>query len=161
MASCRPKNNKNTDTERLPFSRQPFLMRNSTILLSYECRNDLTTCNYQALTFPCRYGKILAGNCQRGQKSWLIDALENGKTAKMARHGKKEYQRAYQQDYKDKVSTINIRIRKDSGILEALDEACLTNNVFRVEYLRLAVAERLEAEGYDPGYEKTPCQKSF
>ena len=79
----------------------------------------------------------------------------------MARHGKKEYQRAYQQDYKDKVSTINIRIRKDSGILEALDEACLTNNVFRVEYLRLAVAERLEAEGYDPGYEKTPCQKSF
>lgn len=74
---------------------------------------------------------------------------------------KKEYQRAYQQDYKDKVSTINIRIRKDSGILEALDEACLTNNVSRVEYLRLAVAERLEAEGYDPGYEKTPCQKSF
>lgn len=74
---------------------------------------------------------------------------------------KKEYQRAYQQDYKDKVLTINIRIRKDSGILEALDEACLTNNVSRVEYLRLAVAERLEAEGYDPGYEKTPCQKSF
>lgn len=73
----------------------------------------------------------------------------------------KEYQRAYQQDYKDKVLTINIRIRKDSGILEALDEACLTNNVSRVEYLRLAVAERLEAEGYDPGYEKTPCQKSF
>lgn len=89
----------------------------------------------------------------RRTRKW--ESSEDGKA------WKKEYQRAYQQDYKDKVLTINIRIRKDSGILEALDEACLTNNVSRVEYLRLAVAERLEAEGYDPGYEKTPCQKSF
>lgn len=80
------------------------------------------------------------------RRTWKWENSEDGKA------WKKEYQRAYQQDYKDKVSTINIRIRKDSGILEALDEACLTNNVSRVEYLRLAVAERLQAEGYDPGY---------
>ena len=64
----------------------------------------------------------------------------------------KAWQKGYQQGYRNKISTINIKIRKDSGILEALDEACLVNNVSRVEYLRLAVAERLEAEGYETGY---------
>lgn len=48
-----------------------------------------------------------------------MDALENGKTVKRARR-KKEYQQGYQQDYKDKVLTINVRLRKDLGILEAL-----------------------------------------
>lgn len=67
----------------------------------------------------------------------------------------KAWQKEYYQDYKNKVSTINVRFRKDSGILEALDNACLANNVSRVEYLRLAVAERLEEEGYDPQC-KTP-----
>lgn len=64
----------------------------------------------------------------------------------------KAWQKEYQQGYRNKISTINIKIRKDSGILEALDEACLVNNVSRVEYLRLAVAERLEEEGYETGY---------
>ena len=59
----------------------------------------------------------------------------------------KAWQKEYQQGYRNKISTINIKIRKDSGILEALDEACLVNNVSRVEYLRLAVAERLKEEG--------------
>ena len=64
----------------------------------------------------------------------------------------KAWQKEYQQGYRNKISTINIKIRKDSGILEALDEACLVNTVSRVEYLRLAVAERLEEEGYETGY---------
>ena len=64
----------------------------------------------------------------------------------------KAWQKEYQQGYRNKISTINIKIRKDSGILEALDEASLVNNVSRVEYLRLAVAERLEEEGYETGY---------
>lgn len=64
----------------------------------------------------------------------------------------KAWQKEYQQGYRNKISTINIKIRKDSGILKALDEACLVNNVFRVEYLRLAVAERLQEEGYETGY---------
>ena len=64
----------------------------------------------------------------------------------------KAWQKEYQQGYRNKISTINIKIRKDSGILEALDEACLVNNVSRVEYLRLAVAERLKEEGYETGY---------
>ena len=64
----------------------------------------------------------------------------------------KAWQKEYQQGYRNKISTINIKIRKDSGILETLDEACLVNNVFRVEYLRLAVAERLQEEGYETGY---------
>lgn len=51
-----------------------------------------------------------------------------------------------------KEPSFSVKIRKDSGILEALDEACLVNNVSRVEYLRLAVAERLEEEGYETGY---------
>ena len=64
----------------------------------------------------------------------------------------KAWQKEYQQGYRNKISTINIKIRKDSGILEALDEACLVNNVSRVEYLRLAAAERLQEEGYETGY---------
>ena len=64
----------------------------------------------------------------------------------------KAWQKEYQQGYRNKISTINIKICKDSGILEALDEACLVNNVSRVEYLRLAVAERLKEEGYETGY---------
>lgn len=50
------------------------------------------------------------------------------------------------------IRVVKKKIRKDSGILEALDEACLVNNVSRVEYLRLAVAERLKEEGYETGY---------
>ena len=64
----------------------------------------------------------------------------------------KAWQKEYQQGYRNKISTINIKIRKDSGILEALDEACLVNNVSRVEYLRLAVAVRRKDEGYETGY---------
>ena len=83
--------------------------------------------------------------------------MANGRTRKWenieeGKAWKKEYQQSYQQDYKDKVLTINVRLRKDSGILEALDEACLVNNVSSVEYLRIAVAERLEEEGYETGY---------
>ena len=60
--------------------------------------------------------------------------------------------RVWHREYTAKNPSVNFRIRKDSGILEALDEACLANNVSRVEYLRLAVAERLEEEGDETGY---------
>lgn len=62
--------------------------------------------------------------------------------------------KAWQKEYRDKKPQLSIRIRKDSDILEALDEACFANNVSRVEYLRLAVAERLEEEGYETRYKK-------
>ena len=58
----------------------------------------------------------------------------------------------WQKEYHTKNPHFSVKIRKDSGILEALDEACLVNNVSRVEYLRIAVAERLEEEGYEMGY---------
>ena len=58
----------------------------------------------------------------------------------------------WQKEYHTKNPHFSVKIRKDSGILEALDEACLVNNVSRVEYLRIAVAERLEEEGYETGY---------
>ena len=53
----------------------------------------------------------------------------------------------WQKEYHTKNPHFSVKIRKDSGILEALDEACLVNNVSRVEYLRLAAAERLPEEG--------------
>ena len=58
----------------------------------------------------------------------------------------------YHKEYDQRNLCIRVNIRKDSGILEALDEACLVNNVSRVEYLRLAVADRLQEEGYETGY---------
>lgn len=60
----------------------------------------------------------------------------------------------WQKEYHAKNPQFSVKIRKDSGILEALDEACFANNVSRVEYLRLAVAERLEEEGYETRYKK-------
>ena len=45
-----------------------------------------------------------------------------------------------------------IKVRKDSGIMEALESACEKQNIKQSEYLRLAVAERLEEEGYETGY---------
>lgn len=70
------------------------------------------------------------------------DTTDSGKT----------YHTDYNKEYDKKNLCIRVNIRKDSGILEALDEACLVNNVSRAEYLRLAVAERLEEEGYETGY---------
>lgn len=36
--------------------------------------------------------------------------------------------------------------------MEALESACEKQNIKQSEYLRLAVAERLQEEGYETGY---------
>lgn len=77
--------------------------------------------------------------------------MANGRTRKWENS---EEGKEWQKEYHTKNPHFSVKIRKDSGILEALDDACLVNNVSRVEYLRLAVAERLEAEGYETGYKK-------
>lgn len=62
--------------------------------------------------------------------------------------------KAYHKNYQRKNTQFSINLRKDSGILPLLDAACAKNGTTRTEYLRLAVAERLEAEGYETGYKK-------
>ena len=52
----------------------------------------------------------------------------------------------------ERTMSCQIKVRKDSGIMEALESACEKQNIKQSEYLRLAVAERLEEEGYETGY---------
>ena len=75
------------------------------------------------------------------------DAAEKGKA----------WHKKYQVNYPE----TRLRLRKDSGIPSALEKAAANTGILAIEYLRLAVAERLEAEGYNPEYEKTPCRKPF
>lgn len=49
------------------------------------------------------------------------DTTDSGKT----------YHTDYNKEYDKKNLCIRVNIRKDSGILEVLDEACLVNNVSR------------------------------
>lgn len=60
--------------------------------------------------------------------------------------------KAWQKEYQDKSPETRIRLRKDSGIPAALEKASADAGIPAIEYLRLAVAERLEEEGYETGY---------
>ena len=60
--------------------------------------------------------------------------------------------KAYHKNYQRKDSQFSVKFRKDSAVLDALDTACAKSDITRAEYLRLAVAERLEEEGYETGY---------
>ena len=60
--------------------------------------------------------------------------------------------KAWQKEYQDKSPETRIRLRKDSGIPAALEKASADAGIPAIEYLRLAVAERLEEEGYATGY---------
>ena len=60
--------------------------------------------------------------------------------------------KAWQKEYQDKSPETRIRLRKDSGIPVALEKASADAGIPAIEYLRLAVAERLEEEGYETGY---------
>jgi hypothetical protein len=64
-----------------------------------------------------------------------------------------------QEEWRERTMSCQIKVRKDSGIMEALESAmealesaCEKQNIKQSEYLRLAVAERLEEEGYETGY---------
>ena len=57
-----------------------------------------------------------------------------------------------QKEWRERTMSCQIKERKDSGIMEALESACEKQNIKQSEYLRLAVAERLEEEGYEMGY---------
>lgn len=57
-----------------------------------------------------------------------------------------------QKEWRERTMSCQIKVRKDSGIMEALESACEKQNIKQLEYLRLAVAERLEEEGYETGY---------
>ena len=60
--------------------------------------------------------------------------------------------KAWQKEYQDKSPETRIRLRKDSGIPAALEKASADAGIPAIEYLRLAVAERLEEEGYETEY---------
>ena len=60
--------------------------------------------------------------------------------------------KAWQKEYQDKSPETRIRLRKDSGIPAALEKASADAGIPAIEYLRLAVAERLKEEGYETGY---------
>ena len=60
--------------------------------------------------------------------------------------------KAWQKEYQDKSPETRIRLRKDSGIPAALEKASADAGIPAIECLRLAVAERLEEEGYETGY---------
>lgn len=75
--------------------------------------------------------------------------MANGRTRKWENS---EEGKAWQKEYQDKSPETRIRLRKDSGIPAALEKAAADAGIPAIEYLRLAVAERLEEEGYEMGY---------
>ncbi len=75
--------------------------------------------------------------------------MANGRTRKWENS---EEGKAWQKEYQDKSPETRIRLRKDSGIPAALEKASADAGIPAIEYLRLAVAERLEEEGYETGY---------
>ena len=57
----------------------------------------------------------------------------------------------YSEAYKRETYTqINVRLRKDSGIAEALELACQITGMPRSEYIRDALEDRLRDDGYLP-----------
>ena len=75
--------------------------------------------------------------------------MANGRTRKWENS---EEGKAWQKEYQDTSPETRIRLRKDSGIPVALEKASADAGIPAIEYLRLAVAERLEEEGYETGY---------
>lgn len=75
--------------------------------------------------------------------------MANGRTRKWENS---EEGKAWQKEYQDKSPETRICLRKDSGIPVALEKASADAGIPAIEYLRLAVAERLEEEGYETGY---------
>lgn len=75
--------------------------------------------------------------------------MANGRTRKWKNS---EEGKAWQKEYQDKSPETRIRLRKDSGIPATLEKASADAGIPAIEYLRLAVAERLEEEGYETGY---------
>lgn len=75
--------------------------------------------------------------------------MANGRTRKWENS---EEGKAWQKEYQDKSPETRIRLRKDSGIPVALEKASADAGIPAIEYLRLAVAECLEEEGYETGY---------
>lgn len=75
--------------------------------------------------------------------------MANGRTRKWENS---EEGKAWQKEYQDKSPETRIRLRKDSGIPVALEKASADAGIPAIEYLRLAVVERLEEEGYETGY---------
>ena len=63
-----------------------------------------------------------------------------------------QQQSRLQKEWRERTMSCQIKVRKDSGIMEALESACEKQNIKQSEYLRLAVAERLQEEGYETGY---------
>lgn len=81
--------------------------------------------------------------------------MANGRTRKWENS---EEGKAWQKEYQDKSPETRIRLRKDSGIPAALEKAAADAGIPAIEYLRLAVAERLEEEGYETGYKEVDKQ---
>ncbi len=55
----------------------------------------------------------------------------------------------YMEEYKrEKYTQVNVRIRKDSGILEALEIMNRVTGMPKAEYIRDAIEERLMDDGY-------------
>lgn len=61
---------------------------------------------------------------------------------------KSEEGKAYHAEYNKKNQRSNIQFRRDSGIPEAIADACLAENISQAEYLRKAVKNRLKREGF-------------
>lgn len=57
----------------------------------------------------------------------------------------------YSDNYKrENYDLIQLRVRKDSGIMDALDMMNRLTDMPKAEYIRNAVADRLQQDGYMP-----------
>lgn len=64
---------------------------------------------------------------------------------------KDRHKPGYMDSYKREVYTqVNVRIRKDSGILEGLEIASHVTGIPKAEYIRNAIEEALVNDGYMP-----------
>ena len=70
--------------------------------------------------------------------------------AKIARRGDRhspEYNREF---HRENYVQVNLKIRKDSGIIEALNLMTEVTGMPKTEYIRDAVQDRLREDGYMP-----------
>ena len=65
----------------------------------------------------------------------------------------KERKRERKKEYDAENPCIRVKIRKDSGVVDALNKACCALHVAKNEYVRRAVCERME-EDRDARYAK-------
>ena len=56
----------------------------------------------------------------------------------------------YSDNKRENYDLIQLRVRKDSGIMDALDLMCELTGMPRTEYLRNALQDRLMQDGYMP-----------